>query len=54
MPTKNGFRLEDMDDILELICRSVGDAFQFSGQNSQSHFLNTIGLDGMVEFSLQD
>ena len=30
MPAKDGLRLEDADNISQLICRSVGDAFQSS------------------------
>jgi hypothetical protein len=53
-PAKNGFRLEDSDDISELVCGLMRNSLDFGGQNSQRHLLNTIGFDGMIEFTLQD
>jgi hypothetical protein len=46
MPTKDGFRLEDADDILELSCRFLGNLFPFSGQNSRVSFSTRVGLIG--------
>ncbi len=54
MPTKNGFRLEDADDILELICGSVRYLLGLGGKHGQGHFLNPAGSDGVIEFALQD
>jgi hypothetical protein len=54
MPTKNGFRLEDADEISELICRLMRSSHALGDQYSQSHFLNPAGHDGVIEFALQD
>jgi hypothetical protein len=54
MPTKNGIRLEDADDILELICRLMRSSHDLGDQHCQSHFLNPAGSDGVIEFALQD
>ena len=54
MPTQHGFRLEDTDDIPELICSLMSSPLEFSGQNSQGQFLNPAGSDGVIEFALQD
>ena len=52
MPTKNGFRLEDADDIPELVCGLMRDVLDLFGHNSQCHLLNTVWFDGGVEFTL--
>ena len=54
MPAKNGFRLEDADDISELILRLMRNSLDLGGQNSQRHLLNAIGFDRVAEFALQD
>ena len=54
VPAKYGFRLEDSDDISELMCGSVRNSLELGGKNRQSHFYNATGSDGRIEFSLQD
>ena len=54
MPAQYGFRLEDTDDIPELICGLVSRLLELDGQNSQGQFLNLAGFDRVIEFALQD
>jgi len=51
---KNGFRLEDADDISELVCRLMRRSHDLGDQHCQSHFLNPAGSDEVIEFALQD
>ena len=54
MPAQDGFRLEDTDEIPELICGLASRLLEFVGQNGQGQFLNLAGFDPVIEFALQD
>jgi hypothetical protein len=54
MPTQHGFRLEDTDDIPELICGLARRLLELGGQDGQRQFLYLAGSDWMFMFALQD
>ena len=54
LPAQYGFRLDDADDIPELICCLVSRSLEPVGQNGQGQFLYLAGFDRVIEFALQD
>ena len=52
MPAKNGFRMKDTNDIMELMGGSLIELFEFCSQNCQGQLLNVVGTNGGVEFTL--
>jgi len=54
MPAKYRFGLEYADEILQLICWSLGNLFQFGNQNRQRHLFDPAWFYGFIAFALEN
>ena len=53
MPAEDCLRLKNTDDALKLIGGAMRNLSDFVSKHGQSHFFNSDGSEGMVQFALQ-